>query len=58
MGSCALNQYRVGDVLLPDYVHSDTLIVTVPFTIPNDLASDGEINDYLLKRTRVWKQSE
>ena len=49
--------YRDGDTLLPDYVHSDTLIVTDAKTLNwcmenCDIASDGDINDVLSITTK------
>lgn len=47
-----------GEILLPDYVHTDTLVVTDAKTLNwcmanYDVASDGDINDILTITTKI-----
>ena len=52
---CPHYEFNKGDVLLPDYVHVDTLIVVKSFNVPDSLFTDGEINKYISKYTRKFK---
>jgi hypothetical protein len=57
LSSCSIHTYTRGDILLPSYVHNDTLVVVIPFTLPDTIASDGDINEYISKRTVLYKQN-
>ena len=52
------SQYYDGEVLLPDYVHSDTLVVTNAWLLNWYMkrvdGSDGEIMEALELTTRVY----
>ncbi len=52
--------YYQGEVLYPDYVHDDTLIVTDAAYLnwamdSANIASDAEINDALIQGTKILK---
>jgi hypothetical protein len=44
-------QFKQGQILLPDYVCTDTLICTSNFNMPAGLASDAEIINFLKNKT-------
>lgn len=51
LSSCSIHNYRRGDVLLPSDLNSDTLIVVIPFTLPDLIDSEEDIDEYINKRT-------
>jgi len=53
-------QYKMGEILLPDYAHSDTLIVVNAPALNREIVNaetDGEINEVLHKHCAVTGKS-
>lgn len=46
-------QFTKGQILLPDYVCQDTLIVVESFNFPDSVSTDGEIAEFLKDKTVI-----
>lgn len=44
-------QFKKGQILLPDYVCKDTLIVSQNFNLPGNLITDQQISNFIKTKT-------